>query len=284
MIEAIDEALKQFLIREVPIVNGEVDLQFDQPKREWSARVSRPTLNVFLYDMREIQKLRQVQPMWETELNQDGSATQHRKPVRVDLHYMITAWAAEPEDEHRLLSRVLMALFRYSSLPEAVLPESLRNQKMAIPLLVAQYTDLTKPMDIWNVIDNEMRPALSLMVTLSVDPYVPLSVPLVRARDLRIGMPGRVGEDGARQLAAAPDRFWTIGGRLSSAQGLDLGILNLRIVERDQTVVLQPDGRFAIGGLAEGSYTLEITTGYQREVVRRFTLTVPGNDILLEVP
>jgi len=74
-----------------------------------------------------------------------------------------------------------------------------------------------------------------------------------------------------------------VGGRLFSPKGLDLENLKVRLVERDQAVMLQPDGRFAIGGLADGAYTLEIRTGRTGEAPRRFTLTVPGNDILLEV-
>ena len=100
MIDDLDEVLRQLLIRELPIKNGEIDIAFDQPKREWSARLSRPTLNLFLHDLNENKKLRQAQPMWEVEIGNNGQAVKRRKPVRLDLHYMITAWANEPEDEH----------------------------------------------------------------------------------------------------------------------------------------------------------------------------------------
>ncbi len=33
MIEELDEALRQLLMREMPIRNGEIDVQFHQPKR-----------------------------------------------------------------------------------------------------------------------------------------------------------------------------------------------------------------------------------------------------------
>jgi hypothetical protein len=57
MIDELDEVLRQLLVREIPIKNGEVDIKFEQPKREWSSRLSRPTLNLFLYDVRENSKL-----------------------------------------------------------------------------------------------------------------------------------------------------------------------------------------------------------------------------------
>ncbi|HSJ52938.1 MAG TPA: DUF4255 domain-containing protein, partial [Anaerolineae bacterium] len=186
MIDDLDEALRKLLIREMPIRNGEVDVKFDQPKREWAARVSRPTVNLFLYDARENQKLRQAQPLWDIFQNPDGTVTRQRKPVRVDLHYMLTAWAAEPEDEHRLLGRALMALFRSSSLPEDLVPESLGRQPAPISFLVAQYDELRNATDIWNVLDNEMRPGIALVVTLALDPYAPIVAPLVRGRELRV--------------------------------------------------------------------------------------------------
>ena len=109
MISHLDETLRELLKRELPIRNSEVDVKFDQPKRDWSARVSRPTLNLFLHDIRENSILRQ--PEWEFERSNDGTVTKRRSPVRLDLHYMITAWVADhPEDEHRLLSRTLMKL------------------------------------------------------------------------------------------------------------------------------------------------------------------------------
>jgi hypothetical protein len=53
MIDDLDEALRYYLIRELPIKNNELDTAFDQPKSGRSARVSQPALNVYLYDVRE---------------------------------------------------------------------------------------------------------------------------------------------------------------------------------------------------------------------------------------
>ena len=118
MISDLDETIRQLLIAELPIKNGEIEVAFEQPKREWSSRLSRPTVNFFLYDLRENPVLRTHQ--WEA-VNQGGNgdiARMKRTPFRVDCYYMITTWAAEPEDEHRLLSRVLMTLFKYPTIPE----------------------------------------------------------------------------------------------------------------------------------------------------------------------
>lgn len=280
MIDELDEALRQLLIHELPIDNGEVDVEFDQPRREWSARLSRPTLNLFLYDVRENQKLRQTQPMWETERNLDGTVSQHRKPVRIDLFYMITAWATEPEDEHRLLSRTLVTLFRFPVLPEAYLSESLSHQTHQISFQVAQYSESQNPTDIWNVLDNEMRPVVAFMVTLTLDPYSVVRVPLVRQREIRVGPSGRPA---LRQLdeGSNPLGFWTIGGSLHSQAPLDVEKLRLTLLESGQRIAIHPDGRFTIGRLRKGQYTLEVDTG--SSPAKRYAIMVPAPDYELEI-
>src|SRR5512143_3270066 len=105
MIDDLDEALRRLMKEELPIKNGEVEVDFHQPKREWSARLSRPTLNFFLYDLRENAKLRGAQSPWDVQPGPNNTVIQRRRPVRLDANYIITAWATEPEDEHRLLGR-----------------------------------------------------------------------------------------------------------------------------------------------------------------------------------
>lgn len=88
MIADLDRTIEQLLTAELPIKNGEIDVKFDQPKREWSARLSRPTVNFFLYDVRENNILRQHQ--WEkvvVDKNgrlQNGAVQRKRTPFRVD--------------------------------------------------------------------------------------------------------------------------------------------------------------------------------------------------------
>jgi hypothetical protein len=280
MIDDLDEVLRRLLIRDLPIKNGEVDIEFDQPKREWSTRLSRPTLNLFLYDVRENQKLRQTQPLWDIERQPNGTVIKRRKPIRLDLHYMLTAWATEPDDEHRLLSRALLTLFRYANLPEELLTDSLRTQPVPISIMVAQTDELRNPTDVWNVLDNEMHPAIACIVTLALDPYQPTTAPLVRTRELRIG-PSPVPSSQRLDEQLEPDIFWTIGGTVRSKEPLDGQAVALVLLEKGLTVRLQPEGRFAIGRLQAGEYTLEVTV--EGRPARRFPITVPAADYDLEV-
>ena len=82
MIADLDETIRRLLIRELPVKNGEIDIKFNQPAREWSARLQGPTLNLYLYDVRENNTLRQHQ--WQQLGSDDDQARMKRTPLRVD--------------------------------------------------------------------------------------------------------------------------------------------------------------------------------------------------------
>lgn len=274
MISELDETLRQLLIRELPIKNGEVDIDFDQPVREWSSRLTKPTLNLFLHDIRENNTLREAD--WGIQKNGDGTYTRRRKPLRVDLRYMITAWANEPEDEHRLLTRTLMALYRYPNLPEDLLPQGLQEQPFPIPVQIAHQEELRTPADIWSALDNELRAAIACVITLCLNPYRDLTGPLVRTRDLRFGQ----AMDPQRQqlnVDAGQDRFWMVGGTVRGEKPQE--DVRLSLVERGQNVPVAEDGRFIIGNLEEGDYTLEITVEKRKPQQRKIKVPAPTYDI-----
>jgi hypothetical protein len=280
MFESLDKTLERLLIEELPIKKGEVDIRFNQPNREWSARVNRPTLNLYLHDVRENQKLRQTRPIWSNIRNDDGTVTQKRRPLRVDVHYILTAWAQEPEDEHRLLARAMMALFRHQDIPEAYLQEEMAEQPLPIPILAAQPDEVRNPSDLWQVLDNEMRPAIPCVLTISLDPYQPMTSSIVRTRELRMGPSKTQGS----LLPLDPElveSFWTIGGTINRNQPIDPERVRLQIKESGQAAFLQADGQFSFGRLRAGNYTLLVTIDGGKTT--EHPIEVPAPDYDLEV-
>lgn len=277
MIQAMDEAVRQLLIRELPITNNEIDIAFEQPKREWSARLNRPTLNLFLYDIREHLKMRGSH-QWKVERLPNGTALQRRPPVKIKLSYMITAWATNSDDEHNLLSRALMAFFRQPIMPEDLLPDDIRAQSSYVELEVSREDTAHKPVDVWTVLDNDLRPSITLMLTVTADPYQPIVTPLVRTRELKVG---QAAAPSTKELIenAAPDVFWTIGGTIHTSKPLEK--LQLTLVEQGRAIQLQDEGRFAIGRLRTGKYTLEIQSGNAKP--ERHKLVVPAPDYDIDV-
>jgi hypothetical protein len=209
----------------------------------------------------------------------NGATEKRRRVTRIDLHYIITAWATEAEDEHRLLGRTTMALLRTPQLPDDLLPDSLKDQPAPISLHVAQADGLDKPTDLWNVLDNQMRPAITCVVTVTMDPYTPLIGGIVRTREIRFG---QLAEPAAQQKML--DRgesltYWTIGGRVRSKQVWNH--LHLSIVESGLDVPLHADGSFSIGHLQAGAYTLEITADGRE--TSRHKIAVPSPDYEIDL-
>src|SRR5438094_5092139 len=105
MIQDVDESLRALVKRDA--LNGsKADIAFDAPTKEWSSRRNTPTIDMYLYDIREDLRRRQY---GITDVHDENGHTVGRRPIpRVfKLSYLITAWTQRPEDEHRLLSAML---------------------------------------------------------------------------------------------------------------------------------------------------------------------------------
>jgi hypothetical protein len=275
MIQDVDAVLKQLLVRELRTKKNQVDfeIEFHQPRREWSARLNRPTLNLFMHDLHENNTLRQHE--WHVTRQPDGKTTKQRSPIRLDLHYIVTAWATEPEDEHELLTRAVWAFYRNPLLPDDLLPERLkRHQLVPIPVRVAEQDALRNAADLWGVLDNELRPALSLTITVSVNPYEAVEgAPQVRTRRLQFGQAGRLNAKLGLENNEPADKLWLVAGTVRSRAPLDASV-TVKLLERGLVIpVLQPEGKFLISGLQPGVYTLEVAA--PGRPARRRKITVP---------
>jgi len=263
MIDELDDALRELLIRELPIKNNEVDIAFDQPKRDWSARLSRPTINLYLHDVRENTKLRRESNPFEVE-RRPNAVVERRQPMRVDLHYLVTTW----EDEHRLLARTLMTLLRYPEFPGDLLPEGLQDQPIPIPLKVAQADTLDKPSDLWSVLDNQQRPGIVLVATLSFSPYPTVVHPLTRTAEVR---------SGPSDNPAAGHGYVSISGAVRSKKPLHN--LQLRLLNSGRPVDLMPNNEFGIRNLQPGDYTLEVTAEGHKPSKHSLHVPSPSYDV-----
>ena len=278
MIADVDEVLRKMLTREMEIKRNEVEIMFDQPKREWSSRLSKPTLNLFLFDIRENLRLR-IAEQYTTTTRPDGNAEVRRNPVRIDLRYLMTAWAKDPEDEHLMLSSALSGILRNPFLPSDLLTERLVNQPVPIPVDIANFQPEMGPVDkfseIWGVLDNEMRPGILLTVTLSIDPYKPQVSPSVRTREARVLQDTTFGaHDNKTVVTKIIDRkYLSVGGSIKSEK-YDPSTLTVVMVENQVALPLDTRGRFAIHNILEGEYHLDII--YNQKVLKRQLIKVPS--------
>src|SRR5213075_1352074 len=129
MIQDVDESLRALVKRDA--LNGsKADVAFDAPNKEWSSRRNTPTVDLYLYDIREDLEQREV--MWEDirgDSRDSRLITERRPPPRrFKLSYLVTAWTQRPEDEHRLLSSTLSCFLRFDALPPDILQGELSAQ------------------------------------------------------------------------------------------------------------------------------------------------------------
>src|SRR3984893_12910209 len=168
MIDDVDEAIRT-LIRQEALNGTSVEVVFDAPTKEWSSRRNSPTLDVYLYDIRE--DLRRREDGVIDVHNEGGRITGRRRPPRYfKLSYLVTAWTQRPEDEHRLLSAVLACFVRHDKLPTEVLQGSLADQALPVRVTVALPPPEDRALsDVWSAMGGELKPSLDLVITLPVD-------------------------------------------------------------------------------------------------------------------
>jgi hypothetical protein len=190
MIHDVDETLRAMIKRDV--VNGSgVDISFEAPTKEWAAKRTTPTVNVYLYDIREDTSRRETQ--FEEVRDENGRVVERRQPPRrFRLSYLLTAWTQRPEDEHRLLSSLLGTFLRADLLPEDVLAGSLRDAgRPTITQVALPPADDRSISDVWSALGGELKPSLDLVV---IAPFVlgrsePVGPPVTETPRIRVSRP-----------------------------------------------------------------------------------------------
>lgn len=187
MLFDVGESVRE-LIRAHGGVPANVEILFDAPTKDWSARRSGPAIDVFLYDIREnIERRHAV-----LEDVRDGDVvTGRRSPTRwFNCSYLVTAWTQRPEDEHRLLGGILSGLVTIHTLPAACLKGALAATEREVFLTMCRPPGSERSIsDIWSALGGELKPSLDLVVVVPVEPASLLTVgpPVLEAPSLFIG-------------------------------------------------------------------------------------------------
>lgn len=276
MLTDFDETLKQLLMTRIPLDPDEVDVSFECPRREWSSKILRPTVNLYLYDVRENDELREGG--WSPQRGRgERPSGRRRTPVYVDLSYFITAWARNVADEHHLLWRVMTTLMREPAIEADVLQGALRDLGPPMKTRTARADGvLRNPGEFWGALDNDLRPAVTYTATLAVDLDVLRDAPLVLTRIVDIGDLERRRRDRLIEIGGAvrtradgttPARF---------AGGAEVMFPRLGVTAR-----CDDEGRYAVSRVPEGTHQVRITTA--AGAVAESALTVPSPSYDLEV-
>jgi hypothetical protein len=238
-------------------------ISFERPSETFNP--AQTTVDLFLYAVRENVDLRDNQPN-VTRLN--GQVAIRRPPLRVDCSYLVTAWpvgGVEPSlQEHRLLSQVLQVFSALPTIPPGFLQGVLVGQEPPLPLLVAQSNGLSNPAEFWTALGNRLRAAFTLVATVAVPVGAPVLAPAAITHDVRLEQ---------MDLPTTEVRFLQIGGRVTNAANAAVPGATVLLVEPDLGTTTDGDGRFRLGSVAAGTYTLRVTLG---AVTQQVAITVPA--------
>jgi hypothetical protein len=168
VIHEVDSALRALIERETG--TRDVEVVFDAPTREWAGRRNSPTIDVYLYDIREDMRRRARGLINEYDERNLRVVARHLPPRYFKLSYLVTAWTQRPEDEHRLLSSLLSCFLRFEALPTDLLTGPLLELGVDVPVTVALPPPEDRAFaDVWSALGGELKPSIDLVISAPVD-------------------------------------------------------------------------------------------------------------------
>jgi hypothetical protein len=179
VIHEVDSALRALIERETGI--RDVEVVFDAPTRDWAGRRTVPTIDVYLYDIREDLRRRERGVLNEYNDDETRIIGRHLPPRHFKLSYLVTAWTQRPEDEHRLLSALLSAFLKFDALPAELLDGPLADLHLPVPLTVGLPPPEDRGFaDVWSALGGELKPSIDVVVSapISTGQQFPLGPPV----------------------------------------------------------------------------------------------------------
>jgi hypothetical protein len=273
MLADLDAALRRMLKAELGRHGfGGVNVVFDAPTRDWAATVSGPTVNLFLYDLREATRERVME--WHSRELSNGSR-ELGPPLMLQPSYAVTAWTRAVEDEHRLLSQVIGILYAHPVLPAAILTGTLAEQSAHDPpkTALAGAGDERRP-DFWTAIGGEYKPSVDYSVVLKFPSGRAVERgPEVRTRVLATSMYGAVVEE-----------RHTGHGRVVGDAGEPVPDCWITLPELGRSAVTRADGRFTVDGLQAGAHRALARAADGAGAAFELRLPGAGAEVLLASP
>lgn len=268
----LDEALRVLLKRELERHGfSGVEIVFDAPSREWSGKLTGPTVNMFLYDLREVAD-QAVMGLTETRVN--GRAELPSPDLRLESTYAITAWTKAIEDEHRLLSQILAILHSHR-----VLPDDLLDGRLASAGTIE--TTLGRPMeekaDFWSAVGGQYKPSIDFAVRMSIES----GATFVRGPEVRV-------QTMRPHLADAPVRtleeLTRFGGKVTDGDGQPVGNAWVAIPSLGVWTSTNREGRYIFDRVRGGTYTVVVRTADGGEAQASIKVPSKDTDLVLGSP
>jgi Pvc16 N-terminal domain/Carboxypeptidase regulatory-like domain len=277
MIKELSEALRNLLTQRNPAgipELGEIEVLFNRPAESFQPK--KPTINLFLYDLRENLDLRRNEPEIE---RRNGQVITHRPPLFVACSYLVTAWVGQSQteteilQEQDLLSRALQIFARHPTIPDDVLPVPL--QKSIPPWeMVTLLPDTQKNLsEFWSSIGNKLRPSFNATVTLPMPVFAEVTSSMVTTATVKFGELTTTEEGKLIIKSETLQEFFHIRGQVVGADDKPREGSIATLIEPTLTTKTDDNGQFRFTDLPAGTYTLRVQSGATSQ---NFNLTVPA--------
>jgi hypothetical protein len=247
VLDLIDTTLEAFFRATVPLSAQDVDVSFEPPERDWSAKLTRPTVNAYLWDIRRSTDRSRT---GVEEIQRDGRLARRLALPRVELRYHVTAWTTDHGDERALLSGLLRAILSHGEIPATFVAAELR-ELAPLPIYLARSGDDRG--DPSASLDGQIKPSLSMMLlaTVDTDVYTPA------------GPPVEVFETRLRAIGDQPHDTFAV--RRVAGEVADPDAVGSRVFSPRGSAIVNAAGRFVV--VAEAGDEIVIETAPPRTVV-----------------
>ena len=266
MFHDLDATLKKILDdTAAPAELRNAAVSFETPQKAYAPAM--PTVNLFLYEVKENQTLRDPVPIVERV---GATYVRRQPPIRVDCAYIVTAWsnktgAAKVVEEHQLLSQALMWLSRFPTIPAQYLQASLAGQPFPPPVLMAQLPGNGQAGDFWNALEVPPRPTFHLLATIALDLQPRSEGALVTTVNKRLA-PG---------AGATPETHYQIGGYVLGPSGQIIRGATVELAGTGFRAQTDAEGRYLFTRAPAGTRTLNAqAAGYN---LASKSITIPGS-------
>ena len=186
-----DQALATLLKTRV-LGGAPIGVAFDPPSRPWIAALKGPTVNLFMFDLRENPHRRES--AYEEIRDENGRVIGRRAPMqRWDLHYTVSVFAPQVLVEHKVLAAVLRYFAGIDVLPEDVLPPALAEP--GYPILVSTGSGPKRGMFLNYAGDIKASFEMAITVPIPPLPPPPPAPPAAAAADRRQPGAGRTADN-----------------------------------------------------------------------------------------
>ncbi|MFH7030943.1 MAG: Pvc16 family protein [Heteroscytonema crispum UTEX LB 1556] len=227
----------------------QIDFSHPSNRKEEGAR---PTLNLYIYDIRESKQMQHSGRQIERKLTQalqPGGV--NWSPTWFDISMLLTVWDRTALGEHHLMSEAISVLLRHRLLREEFLVSELRgygNLNMTVAL-----EPQLEAGSLWSALTIPLRPALYLMVTVPFAPERNL-VPLVWERIFQIQ--NQFGSGSVGNVETITKKVVIAGVVKSAVTNQPLVDAEIKVMGTQESTNSSNEGLFYFENLSMGNYIL----------------------------